>query len=104
MNAVSRYGTFVVLAFMTTRGAAQAGGQDVQDLPAPNEMTVWQARRFLPRGANERIWHVTARINDESIVFVSGGHQYTVDLKTLDPVAVRCTSTPRGKGDTSFAC
>ena len=97
MNNASRFGTLVVLAFLLMPWTP-ASGQDLQ-MPAPDEMTVWHARRIL-QGKTPS--YVTIRINAESIDFDYRSppsiplEQYTVDLKTLDPVAARC-STSGGK-------
>ena len=92
MNRISRFATPIVLAFLLTPGM-RASGQ-VDQLAPPSLMSVWRARRFL--ASDPRQLHMNYHFDEESFTF--GIHfppdklnLLTVDLKTLDPVAVTCS-------------
>ena len=92
MNMIGKYGTVIVLLFLLMPGMRASGQAD--QVPPSYLMTVWSARRFL--ASDPRQIPMNYHFDEESFTF--GIHDRsdkltleTVDLKTLDPVAVRCS-------------
>ena len=92
MNMIGRFGTVMVLFFLLMPWMRAAGQAD--QMPPSNQMTVWHARRMLANAP--QYLPMKYHFDEESFTF--GIHYqpdkltlWTVDLKTLDPVAVRCS-------------